>query len=131
MDVLFSVRPARLTAGIVRVQPYRRVKSKAPLQTYQDVIMRPKAGGKVFTNQNVNTYDIIRSRLSTPLGANAIHHHPFHGLGWWTVDDIVDHGVGQYDLDRFKFEPLVKRVLAGRVVKNDILHVNGYFHLNG
>ena len=79
MNVLFSVRPARLTAGIVRVQPYRKVKSKTPSPTYQDVVMRPKAGGKVFTNQNVNTYDIIRSRLSTPLGANAIHQHPFHG----------------------------------------------------
>ena len=63
MDILFSVRPARLTAGTVKVQPYSKVKSKTPSPTYQDVIMKPKAGGKVFTNQNVNIYDIIRSRL--------------------------------------------------------------------
>ena len=131
MDVLFSVRPARPAAAPARVQPYRRVKSKTTSPPHHNIIFVPKAGGKVFTNQNVNTYAIIRSRLSTPLGANAVHHHPFNGLGWWTLDDIVDHGVGQYNLDRFKFEPLVKRVLAGRVLKNDIIHVNGFFHLNG
>ena len=126
MSLLISVRVPRRAPS--RVQPYRQVKSRQQVTT-ENVEIIPSAGGKVFINQTVCTYDIIRQRLLTPLPGNTIHHHPFAKGGWWSFDDIVDYGVSQYNLNRFKFEPLVKRVLTGRVAKGHIRHVNGYFHV--
>ena len=110
------------------MQPYCQVRSKQQVVN-QNVQIKPKASGRVFNNQGICTYDIIRLRLITPLANNIIHHHPFAQGGWWTFDDIVDYGVSQYNLNRFKLEPLVKRVLAGRIAKGDIRHVNGYYHV--